>query len=131
MDGIITQLSHLVLTTRYQVVKMEQYIRESNEWLTVYDWKAVHLELKYITRTLLDLWYRLKPTYPEGDLIRVAELFLLRNDYDMSITEMDHHIDQVSEKIIKETMDDGYSVYIDTDDRHHLKICQDTSVLCK
>ena len=26
MAGIITQLSHLVLTTRYQVVKMEQYI---------------------------------------------------------------------------------------------------------
>ena len=31
MARIITQLTHLVLTTRYQVVKIRQYIRESNE----------------------------------------------------------------------------------------------------
>ena len=63
----------------------------------------------------------LKPTYPEGDLVRVADLFWRRYDYDPPITEMDHRIDQVSEKIIKEYIDDGHLVNIDNDDRHHLK----------
>ena len=60
----------------------------------------------------------------EEDLIRIAELFWLRNDYDVPVTEMDHRIDQVSEKIINEYMDDGYLVDIDSNDQHHLKkIC--------
>ena len=48
MAGIVTQLSHLALTTRYQVIKMEQYIRESKGWLTVNDWKFTSRKKKYI-----------------------------------------------------------------------------------
>ena len=55
MAGIITQLTHLVLMTRYQFVKMKQYIRESKEWLTAYDWKKVRCKLKFMIRTLLKL----------------------------------------------------------------------------
>ena len=116
MARIITQLSHLVLAARYQVVKIEQYAGESKEWLAVYDWNAVRRKLKFIIRNLLDLRYRLKLTYPEGDLIRVAKLFWLRNNYDMPVTEMNHRIDQVSEKTIKEYVNDGYLVDIDSDD---------------
>ena len=71
----------------------------------------------------MDLRYRLKPIYLEGDLVRVTNLFWLRNDYDPPITEMDDCINQVSEKIIKEYMDEEYLVNIDNDDRHHLKKC--------
>ena len=53
MAGIITQLIHLVLTTRYQAVKMRQYIRERKERLTAYDWKRVRPKLGFIFRTLL------------------------------------------------------------------------------
>ena len=118
MAGIITQLTRLVLTTRYQFVKMEQYIRESKEWLTACDWKKVRLKLRFMIRTLVKVRYRLKPTYPEGDLVRVDELFWFNNYYDMPITEMDHCIDQVSDKIIKEYEDDGHLVDIDSDDQN-------------
>ena len=100
---------------------MEQYIREIKEWLTVYDWKKVRLKLIFVIRTLLKVRYRLKPTYPEGDLVRVVELFWLNDYYDMPITEMDHRIDQVSDKIIKEYEDDGHLVDIDSDDQNLLK----------
>ena len=39
----------------------------------------------------------------------------------MPITEMDHRIDQVSDKIIKEYEDDGHLVDIDSDDQNLLK----------
>ena len=66
MAGIITQLTHLVLMTRYQVVKMRQYITESKEWLTACDWKKVLPKLGFIIRTLMKVQYRLKPTYIPG-----------------------------------------------------------------
>ena len=132
MASIITQLIHLVLTIRYQVVKMRQYIRESKEWLTAYDWKRVRPKLGFTIRTLLMVRYRFKPFYPEGDLVRVDKVFWLNNNYEMPITEMDHRIDQVSDKIIKKYKDDGHPVNTDSDDRDHSKkICQETSVLCK
>ena len=121
MAGIITQLTHLVLASRCQFIKMEQYIRKIKEWLTGYDWKKVRLKLRFVIRTLLKVRYRLKPTYPEGDLVRVVELFWLNDYYDMPITEMDHRIDQVSDKIIKEYEDDGHLVDIDSDDQNLLK----------
>ena len=48
IDKLITQLSHLALTTRYQVIKMKQYIRESKGWLIVNDWKFICRKKKYI-----------------------------------------------------------------------------------
>ena len=91
--------------------------------MTGYDWKDVRRKLKHIIRTLLDLRYRLKSAYLEGYLIRVAKLFWPKNDHGMPVTEMNHRINQeVSEKIIKECVDDGHLVDIDSDDRHHLKI---------
>ena len=64
MAGIIAQLSHLVLIARYEVVTTEQYMGESKEWLTACDWKKASCKLRHMIRTLLDLRYRLKPTYP-------------------------------------------------------------------
>ena len=55
MAGIIAQLSHLALTTRYHVIKMAQYIGESKEWLIGNDWKFVNRKTKYIIKTLLGL----------------------------------------------------------------------------
>ena len=121
MAGIITQLSHLAPTTRYQVIKMAQYIGESKGWSIVNDWKLVSCKTKYISKTLLDFRYTLKPIYSEGDLVRVADLFLLRNDYSQPITEMDHQIDRVSGKVIKEYEDDRHIVNTDDDDRYYLK----------
>ena len=104
---------------------MTQYIRESKKWwLTTYNWKKVRLELRFMTRTLLKVRYRVKPTYTEGDLVKVVGLFWLNNNYDIPIMEMDYHIDQVSDKIIKEYGDDGHLVDIDSDDRNHLKNMQ-------
>ena len=36
----------------------------------------------FIHETLIDLRYRLKTIYLEGDLVRVTDLFWLENDYD-------------------------------------------------
>ena len=119
--GIITQLTHLVLTTRYQVVKTRQYVRESKEWSTAHDWKRVRLRLGFIVRTLLIVRYRLKPSYPKGDLVRVDKVFWPNNNYDVPITEMDHRIDQISDKIIKEYKNKGHLVDIDNDDLNHFK----------
>ena len=54
---IITQLSHLALTTRYQVIKMAQYIEKSTEWLIVNDWKLVSRKTKDTIKTLMDFRY--------------------------------------------------------------------------
>ena len=118
MAGIITQLTHLVLTTRCHVVEMKQCIRESKEWLTAYDWKKVRLKSRFIIRTLLKVRYRLKPTYLEGDLVSVDKVFWLNNKYEMPITKMDHRIDQGSDKIIKEYEDGGHPVNTDSDDQN-------------
>ena len=67
----------------------------------------------------MDFRYRLEPIYLERDLVRIADLFWLQNDYDPPLTAMDHQIDRVSEKVIKDYMDDGHLVNIDDDDRHH------------
>ena len=72
-----------------------------------------------ISETLMDFRYRLEPIYLERDLVRIADLFWLQNDYDPPLTAMDHQIDRVSEKVIKDYMDDGHLVNIDDDDRHH------------
>ena len=111
---------------------MRQCIRESKEWLTAYDWKRVCPKLGFMIRTLLKVRYRLKPSYPEGDLVRVDEVFWLNNNYEMQTIEMDHRIDQVPDKIINKYKDDGHPVNTDSDDRDHFKkICQKTSVLFK
>ena len=57
MAGIITQLSHLALTTRYQVIKMAQYIEKSTEWSIVNDWKLVSRKTKDMIKTLMDFRY--------------------------------------------------------------------------
>ena len=54
MAGIITQLTHLALTTRYQVIKMAQYIGESKDRLIVNDWKLVSRKTKYTPNLVND-----------------------------------------------------------------------------
>ena len=68
----------------------------------------MRLRLGFIIRTLLDVRYRIKPSYPEGDLVRVDEVFWLNNNYGVPITEMDHRIDQMSDKIIKQYKNQGH-----------------------
>ena len=97
----------------------------------MYDWKKLRLKLRFMIRTLVKVRYRLKPTYPEGHLVRVVDLFWLNNNYDMPITEVYPRIDQVSDKTIKEYEDAGHLVDIDSNCRNLLKICQETSALSK
>ena len=48
-------------------------------------------------------------------------MFWLNNNYGMSITEMDHRIDQMSDKIIKEYKNQGHIVVIDNDAADRVK----------
>ena len=121
MPRIIARLFHLVLTTRYQVVETERYMEESKEWLTADDWIEASCKLRCTVTSLRDLRYKLKLTYPEGDLVKYAELFWFTNNCDVAITDMDHRIDQVSERIIKEYEVNGLLVNIDDEDRGWLK----------
>ena len=121
MPRIIARLFHLVLTTRYQVVETERYMEESKEWLTADDWIEASCKLRYTVTSLRDLRYKLKLTYPEGDLVKYAELVWFTNNCDVAITDMDHRIDQVSERIIKEYEVNGLLVNIDDEDRGWLK----------
>ena len=121
MTGIITQLVHLILASRYQVVKTRDYIRENKEWPTARDWKRVRLKLGFIIRTLLELRYRLKPSYPEGDIVRADEVFWLNNNHGAPVTEMYHHIDRMTIKIIEECKTQGNLVDIDNNDVDYFK----------
>ena len=121
MAGIITRLVHLVLTPRHQVVQTRDYVRENKEWLTARNWKTMRLKLEFIIRTLLDLRYRLKPSYPEGEVVSADKVFLLNNNHDVPITEMDHRLDRMANKIIEECEKQGNFVGIDKDDVDHFK----------
>ena len=105
MAGIITQLTRLVLTTRYQVVKMRQ-LKEGTPQAGIHNQNPAEGALQT------------KPSYPEGDLVRVYKVFRLNNKYEMPITKMDHRIDQGSDKIIKEYEDGGHPVNTDSDDQN-------------
>ena len=48
--------------------------------------------------TLMDFWHKVKPNYTEEELIRTMDLFWRQNDYDLSITKMDHLIDKMPER---------------------------------
>ena len=116
MAVIITQLVHQVLTLRQHVVQTRDYIRENREWLTAHDWKPVRLKLDFVIRTLLDVRYRLKPSYPEGEVVGSDEVFWLNNNHGVSITEMDHRLDHMADKVIEERKNQGNLVDIDEDD---------------
>ena len=77
--------------------------------------------MEYVIGILIDFWCKLKPNHPEGELVRTVDLFWRQNNYDPSITKMDHLIDQVSEKVINDYINKGCLVDIDADDRHHLQ----------
>ena len=47
------------------------------------------------------------------------DLFWRQNNYDPSITKMDHHIDKMSEKVINECINDGRLVGINAGDQQH------------
>ena len=49
------------------------------------------------------------------------KVFWLNNICEISITEIDHGIDQISNKIIKKYEDDGHLVNTDSDDRDCFK----------
>ena len=121
MAGIKTRPVGQVLTTRYQVDKTEQYMEESKEWLTVHEWDSSICKLRYTIKSLLKVWYKLNLNDPKEDLIRGAQLFWFTNNCDVPITNMDHRIDQVSERIIKKYEKNGHLVNMDDEDRDLLK----------
>ena len=94
----------------------QEITREKTGWLTAHDWKPVRLKLDFIIRTLLDVRYRLKPSYPKGEVVRADEVFWLNNDHNVSITEMDRRLDRMADKIIKECKNQGNLVDIDEED---------------
>ena len=49
------------------------------------------------------------------------KMFWLNNNYEMLITEMNHCIDQVSNKIIQKYEDDGHLVNTDSDNQDRFK----------
>ena len=118
---IKTRLVCQVLSTRYQVVKTEQYMEESREWLTAYDWDSSSCKLRYMIKSLLKVWYKLNLNDPKEDIVRGTELFWFTNNCDVPITNMDHRIDRVSERIIKKYEKNGHLVNMDNEDRDLLK----------
>ena len=70
-------------------------IWESREWLVARDWELVDFKMEEAIGTLMDFWHKVKPNYTEGELVRTVDLFWRQNNYDSSITKMDHLIDKM------------------------------------
>ena len=119
--GIKTRLMKQVLTTRNQVIKTEQYMTESKEWLTAPDWDRSQCILRNTSDSLLKVCHKLEQNDPEEDLIRGIQLFWFTNNYDVPFTNMDRRIDQMSERIIEKYIINGHLVNMDDEDRDHLK----------
>ena len=118
----ISRLIHQAHLTRGQVSKAVHmgYIGEYRKWLVARNWEVVDFKMEEAIVIVMDCWHKIKPNYPERQLIRTVDLFCRQNDNDPS-TKMEHQIDKMSEKVIIKYIEHGHLVGINADERHHLQ----------
>ena len=119
--GIKTRLRKQVHAIRDQVVKTEQYMTESKEWLIATKWDGSQCILRNTVDSLSKMERTLEQDDTEVDLIRGSQLFWFSNNHDVPFTNMDRRIDKRSEIIIEEYEINGHLVNMDEEDREHLK----------